>query len=153
MVGLLAELHVGAAGKMKQESYIFRQNPLDSLRDQQAFFLRDLGAALTRIYLDAKRPENEVRFSVAKAPQKQILRPITSDEGRFANSQTTIRVILYSDRVENSDLGSVLKLASEDIPDYLRRGDDQGGARSRQRAWAGASSTRPRRRRRNSSWA
>lgn len=113
---------------LAKETYILQQNPSDKIADQQKYFLRDFGAALTRIYLESKRPANEVRVAADNPPQKQILRALASDEGRFSNSATTIRAIVYSDMAENSDLGSVFQPAKEPpaygqkLGSYLRRG-------------------------------
>ena len=114
---------------LAQETYILQQNPVDRIVDQKKYFMRDFGAALTRIYLDAKRPPDEVRVTADKPAQKQILRALASDEGRFADSATTIRAIVYSDLAENSDLGSVFQPPPADPPaygqrlgSYLRRG-------------------------------
>lgn len=97
-----------ARAQLAGQTYIFAQNPLNALGDQQKFFLHDFGAALTTIYLQAKRPVGSVQVSAADAPRKQLIRALASDEGRFASSQVTIRAIIYSDMAENSDLGSVL---------------------------------------------
>lgn len=102
-------------------TYLFQENPVARLADQQKYFIRDFGAALTRIYLDSKRPAAEVRIAADSPPQKQILRALASDEGRFANSQVTIRAIIYSDMAENSDLGSVFAPPSKDPPGYGQR--------------------------------
>jgi hypothetical protein len=104
-----------------QETYILRRNPVDKIADQKKYFMRDFGAALTRIYLDAKRSSNEVRVAADSPPQKQILRALASDEGRFADSTETIRAIVYSDLAENSDLGSVFQPAPADPPTYGQR--------------------------------
>ncbi len=113
---------------LASETYILRQNPVDTIVDQKKYFIRDFGAALTRIYLDAKRSLAEVRVDAAAPPQKQILRAIASDEGRFADSSMTIRAIIYSDLAENSDLGSVFQPPADPpaygkrLGSYLRRG-------------------------------
>jgi hypothetical protein len=115
--------------ELRNGFYIFQENPVDKIVDQQRYFMRDFGAALTRIYLDAKRPTMDVRVVADNPPQKQILRALASDEGRFASSPNTIRAIVYSDLAENSDLGSVFKPLSRDSPafgqrlgSYFRRG-------------------------------
>lgn len=95
--------------RLAAQTYLFEQNPLAGVTDQQKYFLHDFGAALTQIYLAAKRPADSVRTTAADAPAKQIIRALASDEGRFAASQVTIRAIIYSDMAENSDLGSVFK--------------------------------------------
>ncbi len=91
------------------QTYLFEQNPLAGVADQQKYFLHDFGAALTQVYLAAKRPADSVRTTAADAPAKQIIRALASDEGRFAASQVTIRAIIYSDMAENSDLGTVFR--------------------------------------------
>ena len=106
---------------LAQQTYILRQNPVDRIADQKKYFMRDFGAALTRVYLDAKRPPADVRVEADKPPRKQILRALASDEGRFANSPATIRAIIYSDMAENSDLGSVFQPAPTDPPEYGKR--------------------------------
>jgi len=89
--------------------YLLKKNPLDQLEQQQVFFTRDFAAAVSKIYFATKRPAGAVSFSQDKPPQKQILRALVSDEGRFSNSAMTVRAIVYSDMAENSDLGSVFK--------------------------------------------
>lgn len=91
------------------QSYLFSRSPLASLDDQQKYFMRDLSGALGAIYTAAKRPANAGRIDAANPPEKEILRALASDEGRFAQSQMTLRAIVYSDMAESSDLGSVFK--------------------------------------------
>jgi hypothetical protein len=109
------------------EYHIFSQNPLDALTDQQKFFMQGFGGALTAIYVGGKHPS--ARIDAAHPPQKQILRALASDEGRFSNSDVTVRAIVYSDMMENSDLGSVYGPLPPKLPNYadklgshLRRG-------------------------------
>jgi hypothetical protein len=104
---------------LANQTYILQQNPVDKIADQKKYFVRDLGAAMTRIYLDSKRPATSI--TAGSPPQKQILRALASDEGRFADSATTIRAIVYSDLAENSDLGSVFQPAPADPPAYGQR--------------------------------
>ncbi len=113
--------------KIASQTYIFSSSPLSKLGDQQKYFFHDFGAALTDIYNEAKRSPDEVRFDAKRAPQKQILRALASDEGRFSNTRTTIRAIVYSDLAENSDLGSVFQPVQkvsygQKLGSYLRRG-------------------------------
>jgi hypothetical protein len=103
---------------LANETYILQENPVDKIADQKKYFVRDLGAALTRIYLDTKRAPEAARIAADSPPQKQILRALASDEGRFADSGTTIRAMIYSDLAENSDLGSVFQPAAADPPAY-----------------------------------
>jgi hypothetical protein len=106
---------------ISQQSYVFSKNPLDGLGEQQGFFIRDFGAAVSKVYASGKRPESVVRFSADAAPSKQILRGLASDEGRFSNSAVTVRAIIYSDMAENSDLGSVFKPPSEATINYAEK--------------------------------
>lgn len=88
--------------EIESKSYIFQASPLKELESQQAFFLRDLGLAFTKIYTVGKaRPSSEARRD------SHIVRALTSDDGRFAHSLVTVRVIVYSDMLEKGDLGDV----------------------------------------------
>ncbi|HEX2939581.1 MAG TPA: hypothetical protein VHO91_00945 [Rhodopila sp.] len=113
---------------LARQTYFLRQNPVDEIADQKKYFIRDLGGALTQIYMDANRPENQVKIAADSPPRKQIIRALASDEGRFADSNKTIRAIIYSDLAENSDLGSVFHPSAESsafgqrLGTYLRRG-------------------------------
>jgi hypothetical protein len=104
--------------ELANQTYILQQNPIDRIADQKTYFVRDLGAALTRIYLESGRPADAVNVPAGNPPGKQILRALASDEGRFAASAPTIRAIIYSDMAENSDLGSVFQPTPPDPPAY-----------------------------------
>jgi hypothetical protein len=116
-----------ARAKLAQQSFIFQRSPLDGLSDQQKLFLRALNDALAQIYVAARRPAELVRIMPQSAPNKQILRALANDEGRFTSSTTTIRVIIYSNLAENGDLGSVFQTAAAPVDFghklgcYLRR--------------------------------
>lgn len=86
--------------------YFFTKNPLDTVAQQQGFFARDLDGAVSRIYFQNKRAQNDPGPTGLPGNRKQLLRALASDEGRFSNSGTTVRAIIYSDMAENSDLGS-----------------------------------------------
>jgi hypothetical protein len=106
----------------KNGPYILKKDPLQTLPEQQGYFAQDFNAALSKIYFQAKRPLNAVTFAAPKAPQKQILRALASDEGRFSNSNITIRAIIYSGMAENSDLGSIFKpVISDASVDYAKK--------------------------------
>lgn len=113
---------------LARQTYILSENPVDAIADQKKYFLRDFGAALTRIYLAAKRPAGQVSISADNPPSKQILRALASDEGRFADATKTIRAIIYSDLAENSDLGSAFHPPAgpvsygQQLGSYLRHG-------------------------------
>lgn len=97
------------AKKLTAESHFFSGNPLDSLKEQQGFFARDFGQAITKIYLSSQRAPAEVEIDPESPPQKSIIRSLASDGARYASERGTIRSILYSDMAENSELGSVFK--------------------------------------------
>jgi len=104
-----------------KESHFFTANPVEGLKEQKKFFLNQLGNYMAAIYKGGKRPEIEAEIDAAKAPEKQILRALASDEGRFSSSQSMIRAIVYSDMMENSDLGSVFKPLPEPMPNYAEK--------------------------------
>ena len=94
--------------KLSNQITLFSTDPLKGLKQQQDLFARGIGVALRviekvnpRDALPTVDPENP--------PQRSLIRALVSDEARYAHSQTTIRAIMYSDLVENSDLGSSLK--------------------------------------------
>lgn len=105
----------------KAGPYILKKNPLDGLEQQQGFFARDFVAAVSKIYFSSKRPSSAVMFTADKAPKKQILRALASDEGRFSNSTITVRAVVYSDMAENSDLGSVFKPSPDKQVNYAEK--------------------------------
>jgi hypothetical protein len=107
--------------KLSGETYLISRSPLLALEDQQRFFTRDLSAALGGIYISGKRPIRQVQIDAKHPPRKEILRAIASDEGRFAQSQITIRAVVYSDMAENSDLGSVFSPRSDQPEDFGKK--------------------------------
>ncbi len=101
--------------------YLLQANPTTRIAEQQRFFARDFGGALTRIYLAAKRPESEQRIDADNPPQKEIIRAIASDGGRFSDATQTIRAIVYSDLAEHSDLGNVFAPIPQPFPNIGER--------------------------------
>ena len=106
---------------------LFEADPASELAGQRKYFFAGFGGALTRIYDAAKRAPAQI--DPQSPPQKQLVRALASDDGRFAGSQTTIRAIIYSDMAENSDLGSAFRGAGDApvnygarLGSYLRRG-------------------------------
>ncbi len=100
----------------------FTRDTAAQLDEQQKFFTRDFGLALTQIYTDAKRPIGAVRIDPANPPGKEVLRALASDEARFSQSKITIRAVIYSDMAENSDLGSVFRpLPTGEAENYGRK--------------------------------
>ena len=109
--------------------FLLQANPATRIAEQQRFFARDFGGALTRIYLAAKRPDGEARIDASSPPQKEIIRALASDGGRFSDATQTIRAIIYSDLAEHSDLGNVFAPLPQPFPNlgerlgtYLRHG-------------------------------
>ncbi len=125
--GCWPEFTPGERQKIEKQSYLFSRSPLDGLADQKKFFMRDLDRALSAIYAAAKRPGSVAAIDPKQPPDKNIIRALAFDEGRFAQSQITIRAIIYSDLAENSDLGSVFKQTGaldnygKKLGTYLRR--------------------------------
>lgn len=99
-------------------TYILSRSPLDSLADQQRLFQGYFAQALTKIYTDNKKPASQGHFDPSSAPKKQILRALASDDSRYAQNQRNVRAIIYSDLMENSDLGSVYKPLPDHYPNY-----------------------------------
>lgn len=115
-------------GLLENVAQWFTKSQEAEIADQRKYFLRDFGAALTRIYTEAKRPVARP-IDAASPPAKQILRALASDYGRFLQSSATVRAVVYSDFAENSDLGSAFKPVAEQdlgygqkLGTYLRRG-------------------------------
>jgi hypothetical protein len=125
--GCWPEYSAAERAKIEGGSYIFSRSPLDSLPEQKKFFMRDLDRALSAIYGATKRPQSAVHIDSLHPPEKNIIRALAFDEGRFAQSKMTIRAIVYSDLAENNDLGSVFKPGGpvenygKKLGTYLRR--------------------------------
>jgi hypothetical protein len=109
--------------EMAGETNIFSRNRLTVLKEQQAFFVRDLGIALTKIYQATERSAQATRISALSPPTKQLVRALASDEGRFSQGREdiTIRAVVYSNLAENSDLGSVLLPAPDPVINYGKK--------------------------------
>ena len=115
--------------KLAGQTAIFTTSPLEALKQQQALFARGIGVAAKAIERANPHTAEQVIVDPNDPPQKSIIRALASDEVRFSHSQVTIRAIMYSNLVENSDLGSSLKSLPSPMPNYgaklgtyLRRG-------------------------------
>ena len=104
-----------------QHVYLLQANPTTRIAEQQRFFARDFGGALTRIYLAGKRPMDEQKIDASNPPQKEIIRALASDGGRFSDATQTIRAIIYSDFAEHSDLGNVFAPLPQPFPNLGER--------------------------------
>ena len=111
------------AKKLASESHFFSGNPMDSLKEQQGFFSRDFGKAITTIYNTSARTPADVEIDPAKPPKKSIVRSLASDGARYSSARGSIRAILYSDMAENSELGDVFVTP---IPNTLDFGEKLG---------------------------
>jgi hypothetical protein len=60
--GCWPDLPAVRKAELRKQTYLFQANPVDRIADQQRYFIRDFGAALTRIYMEAKRPAKDVRI-------------------------------------------------------------------------------------------
>lgn len=101
---------------LSHQTSFFSGSPLSELKEQQGFFFRDFGIAATKVQKKA-RPAADVTIDPASPPQKSVLRALLSDGARYANAHETVRVIMYSDLAENSDLGNAFKVVATPI-DY-----------------------------------
>jgi len=96
--------------KVKQENGgFFGNDPVKQLKHQQAFFRKQLGDALGKLLNQSGRNRSEVQIDINHPPKKQIIRALSNDGARFDSSHGAVRAIIYSDMVENSDLGSSIK--------------------------------------------
>ena len=114
--------------KLAGETVIFSTNPLAALKQQQGLFARGIGVAVKAIEKANPRSADQVAVDPDDPPRKSLIRALASDEARYGHSHATIRAIMYSDLVENSDLGSSLKPLPSPPPNlgaklgtYLRR--------------------------------
>ena len=104
--GCWPNLSEAARTEAAKGTFLFSRSPVEQAGDQQKFFVRDLGEALTQVARDAKPGEPDPGDGHV---HKQLLRALASDGGRFADADKTVRAIVYSDMAEDSDLGSVFK--------------------------------------------
>lgn len=100
--------------KLDKETSILSKSWRKVLETQQATFRRDLGAALGKVYVDSQRAAGAVSIDAGTPPQKQLIRALKDATTRFDRNRGHIRAILYSDMLENSDLGNSLKTGAVD---------------------------------------
>lgn len=92
--------------KRKQSAGIFERlttaDPAKQLKEQQGLFKAQMAGALEKLLA-----ENSTKANAAKLPvKKQIVRALENDLARFDARNGAIRVIVYSDMLENSDLSN-----------------------------------------------
>lgn len=104
--------------KLASQSHIFSTSPLANLKTQQGFFWRDIGIAVENIEKVHARSASQVMINPDNPPHQSIIRTLVSDGARYSHTQETIRAILYSNLVENSDLGSVFQPLPNPPIDY-----------------------------------
>ena len=103
--------------KIKSENGgFFGSDPVKQLKNQQAFFRKQLGDALGKLLNQSGHNRSEVQIDITQPPKKQIIRALSNDGARFDSTHGVIRAIIYSDMIENSDLGSSLKPKAEIPP-------------------------------------
>lgn len=93
----------------KNNNSFFGGDPVKQLKYQQAIFRKQLGDSLGKLLNENGRLRENVQFNFLSPPKKQIIRALSNDGARFDTNQGAIRIIIYSDMIENSDLGSSLK--------------------------------------------
>lgn len=106
--------------KIKSENGgFFGSDPVKQLKNQQAFFRKQLGDSLGKLLNQSGRNRSEVQIDITQPPKKQIVRALSNDGVRFDSTHGAIRAIIYSDMVENSDLGSSLRPKTESAANNL----------------------------------
>ncbi|WP_298326777.1 hypothetical protein [Asticcacaulis sp.] len=88
---------------------LISKDPKKVLEAQQSAFKRDMQNAIGAIILKGQRSQPSVNVDVTALPQKQLVRSIRDAANYFDRSRGHVRAILYSDMLENSDLGNSLK--------------------------------------------
>jgi len=99
----------------------FDKPPLKVLESQQGVFRQQLGVALGKVLSEASRPPAKVQIDPDRPPRKQLIRAIVADEARFDRTRGDIRVIIYSDMIENSDLGVAWRSSDQDAHNAASR--------------------------------
>lgn len=87
---------------------VFTSNPIDALPQQKAIFQNQIGGALGQLLQQSGRDLSAVQVNPSSLPSKQIMLALANDAPRFDPTHGVIRVIIYSDMLENSGLGSSL---------------------------------------------
>ena len=103
---------------LEKKSHFFTSDPIRDLKAQRSFFTLDLGIALTKVYDDSTRRAATYKISTSSLPHKDIIAALASDGARFSQSTGTIRVIVYSDLAQNSQLASVFASAPSPPVNY-----------------------------------
>lgn len=96
------------AKKQSGFASVFTGNPIDALPQQQAIFKSQLAGALEQLLKQSGRDLSAVQVNPTSPPNKQIMLALVNDAPRFDPAHGAIRVIIYSDMIEKSDLGSSL---------------------------------------------
>lgn len=97
----------------------FSRDPLKAVGDQQKLFAHAFGSALASIYDAHHRPD--VTIDAQNPPHKAIVSALSSDGARYAQTQVTVRAVVYSDLAENSDIGSVFRPLPKPPVNYGRK--------------------------------
>lgn len=104
------------------KSSILRNNLIDQIPSLQRDILRDIQDSVTEGYTNA--PNHFSAKPVANYPEKHFFRALQADSARFLED-IPVRVIIYSDFIENSDLLSLTDLLlNEGSTDYVALAGD-----------------------------
>ena len=98
----------------EEQSSFFSRDPTQDLFTQQGAFFNELMHELI---------ENLLSVETNNSPDTQYVRALTSDEGRMRTKSTAkyVRVIVFGDLVEKSDLADVKKLSKGEMSDAAGR--------------------------------
>ena len=89
----------------KENNSFFGSDPTKQLQNQQAFFRKQFSDALGKLLNSAGRDIIQIKVDLKNQHKKQVIRAFSNDGARFDTSRGAIRIIIYSDMLENSDLG------------------------------------------------
>lgn len=92
-----------------KESSLFDKPWKKILETKQAGFVRDFNGAMGKVLNDGKRSAGAVSIDLDSPPKKQLLRALKDAAVKFDKGIGQLRVIIYSDMLENSDLANSLQ--------------------------------------------
>jgi hypothetical protein len=109
--GCFPDYSAGKRAELSEGGFIslFKEDPLKVLSKQQDFFRASLGGALGAVLREGARSPSAVKVDPANPPDKQLVRSLSNDIARFDRARGNVRAIIYSDMLENSDLGKALE--------------------------------------------
>lgn len=117
--GCWPDYSAGQKQKLAAGYSFFSRDPLKAVSDQQKLFAHAFGSALASIY-DAHH-RADITIDASNPPHKAIVSALSSDGARYAQTQVTVRAVVYSDLAENSDIGSVFRPLPKPPVNYGRK--------------------------------